>query len=187
MDRPNSPYIWAMHARYRFNAEKALIAVHHMAATSSDLDLHTALKAIYFSDKSHLNAFQQPIFGATYKAMKYGPVPLEVYEMIKGESLWLSELQITAMPWKLEGFRIKLSSNEPVTLDLLADSERELFEAGFQKSRQLTFSDRTAQTHGPDWQAANLGEMRYEDMVEPGPDRAAIIDFIKENARHTRL
>lgn len=176
-----------MTARYRFNPAKALQAIHHMASADGALDLHTALKTIYFSDKSHLNAWQQPIFGATYKAMKYGPVPLEVYEMIKGESLWLSELGLTSMPWRLDGYGIRAVSNGPACLDLLAESEREHFLAAFERSRRMTFTERTAATHGPDWQAANLGEMRYEDMVDPGPDRAAVIAFIQETARHTRL
>jgi hypothetical protein len=176
-----------MNAKYRFNAAKALQAIHFMASEQRGLDLHAALKAIYFSDKSHLNAYQQPIFGATYKAMKYGPVPLEIYEMIKGESLWLSELQLPAMPWKLDGYCIQLTSNEPTNLDRLADSEQAHFKDGFSLSRKMNFNDRTALTHGPDWQAANMGEMRYEDMIEPGPDHAAAIAFIQDTARHVRL
>lgn len=176
-----------MRARYRFNPEKALEAVHYMVALSDGLDLHTALKAIYFSDKSHLNEHQQPIFGATYRAMKYGPVPLEVYEMIKGESLWLSELGIETMPWRLDGFRIRCTSNAEPGLDLFAESEREHFERAFDLSRSLSFNARTSATHGPDWQAANMGEMCYEDMIAPGPDREEMIAFIRDTARHVRL
>jgi hypothetical protein len=176
-----------MSAKYRFNAAKSLQAIHFMASEAHGLDLHTALKTIYFSDKSHLNAYQQPIFGATYRAMKYGPVPLEIYEMIKGESLWLSELQMSAMPWKLDGYRIQLTSNESANLDLLAESEQAHFKEGFALSRRMSFNDRTALTHGADWQAANMGEMRYEDMIEAGPDQAAAVAFIRETARHIRL
>lgn len=181
-------YIYGpMTARYRFNASKAFQAIDFMCAEARDLDLHTALKSFYFSDKSHLNAHQQPIFGATYKAMKYGPVPLEVYEMIKGESLWLQELGITGTPWRLDGFRIQRVSNSSTNLDLLGESESEHFLSAFDRSRRMTFTERTAVTHGPDWQAANLGIMRYEDMVDPGPDRGGIIEFMQETARHTRL
>jgi hypothetical protein len=38
-----------------------------------------------------------------------------------------------------------------------------------------------------DWQAANGGEMRYEDMIEAGEDVAAKIEFIRDTARHIRL
>lgn len=173
--------------RYRFSAAKALQAIDYMASANEALDLHTALKTCYFSDKSHLNEHLQPIFGATYKAMKYGPVPLEIYEMIKGESIWLSELGVSAMPWRLDGFRIIRQSNGAASLDQLADSEQEHFLAAFQRSRILNFTERTAATHGPDWQAANGGEMRYEDMIDAGPDVDAKIEFIRDTARHIRL
>ncbi|MFN3970342.1 MAG: Panacea domain-containing protein [Gemmobacter sp.] len=158
-----------------------------MAAQSSRLDLHTALKACYFADKTHLNEYQQPIFGARYRAMAYGPVPLEIYELIKGESLWLAELGRERMPWRLDGFRIVAESNEPMALDRFAESELEHFVAGFELSQAMTFTQRTAATHGPDWHAANGGEMRYEDMIEDRPDRDAMLAFIRETARRVRL
>lgn len=173
-------------ARYRFAADKAFDAIHYMASQSDDLDLHTALKACYFSDKSHLNEHHQPVFGATYRAMKYGPVPLEIYEMIKGESLWLSELSVEKMPWQLSGYKI-IADRSNEALETFSESELEHFQEGFAKSRTLSFTSRTAATHGPDWQAANGGMMRYEDMIDDRPDRQELVEYIRETARHTRL
>lgn len=51
-----------------------------MISRGGEVDLHAALNACYFADKSQLNEHLQPIFGATYRAMKYGPVPVEIYE-----------------------------------------------------------------------------------------------------------
>ena len=176
-----------MKASYKFSPMKAMQAISYMASVELTLDLHTALKTCYFSDKSHLNAFQQPIFGATYRAMKYGPVPLEIYELIKGESLWLAELGLSSTPWRLDGFRIVRTANGDAALDLLADSERDHFLAAFERSRGMSFTERTSATHGLDWQAANGGEMSYEDMIEAGPQKEALIDFIQDTARHIRL
>jgi len=58
--------------RFKFSAQKARAALHWMLAKAGDIDLHAALKACYFADKAHLNKFHRPIFGATYKAMKFG-------------------------------------------------------------------------------------------------------------------
>jgi uncharacterized phage-associated protein len=177
----------AMHARYRFVPEKAVQAIDWMATHDARLDLHTALKSCYFADKSHLNAYQQPIFGARYRAMAYGPVPLEIYEILKGEPLWMAELNRPGLPWRLDGHRIIREANKEPVLDRLAESELEHLAAGFEKSRRMTFNQRTAATHGPDWQAANGGEMRYEDMLEEGPHHADMVAFIGETARHARL
>jgi hypothetical protein len=38
----------------------------------------------------------------------------------------------------------------------------------------MTFDERTRETHGSDWQRANLGLMGYADMIEDGPDRERI-------------
>lgn len=176
-----------MNAKYRFSAAKALQAIDFMADRAKPLDLHTALKSCYFADRAHLNAFQQPIFGATYRAMKYGPVPLEIYEMIKGESIWLWELQQDSFPWRLDGHKIVRTSNAHPALDAFAESEHKLLLEGFAQSIRMNFTERTSATHGADWQAANGGEMRYEDMIDVGPDQAAVKAFIRETARHVRL
>lgn len=174
-------------ATYRFAPDKALAAIHYMASQTDTIDLHTALKACYFADKSHLNEYHQPIFGATYRAMKYGPVPLEIYEIIKGETLWMWELDLTNLPWRLDGYRIVNCEPAPQSLTMFSESEREHLVKGFEKSRMMNFTSRTAATHGPDWHAADGGIMRYEDMVEGGANREDVIEYIKETARHIRL
>lgn len=176
-----------MNARYKFSAEKAFAAVQWMVCECKALDLHTALKAVYFADKSHLNQHHQPIFGATYKAMKFGPVPLEVYEIIKGESIWLWELGRERMPWVLEGYKVKPTDEARPNLGVFSESEVEHLQTALKRSASMTFTDRTAATHGPDWQAANGGIMRYEDMVDEGADKAEIVEFIKETAARVRL
>jgi hypothetical protein len=51
----------------------------------------------------------------------------------------------------------------------------------------MTFSARTAATHGLDWQKANGGLMSYEDMVDESPERQVIITFMQDTAHHARL
>lgn len=180
-------YVGRMTARYKFSAEKAFQAIHWMASQGVPVDLHTVLKTAYFADRSHLNEYLQPIFGATYIAMKYGPVPLEIYETIKGESLRLWELGRTDLPWALDGYRIRLVGNEPVSMDAFSESEVEHLETAFHRSCRMNFTDRTAATHGRDWQAANGGTMRYEDMLDGDEAAADKVTFIQETARHVRL
>ena len=175
-------------ARYKFSAEKAFAAIHWMTGECQPIDLHTALKACYFADKSHLNEYFQPIFGATYRAMKYGPVPLEIYEMMKGERLWLWETNQDNMPWSIQGHNLMLSGqNSKADTSCLSESEMNHLNAGLQKSNTMNFTARTAATHGPDWKAANGGRMRYEDMLEERDNRATIIEAMQETARYVKL
>jgi uncharacterized phage-associated protein len=150
------------------------------------IDLHTMLKSCYFADKRHLNEHDRPIFGAIYRAMRFGPVPLEIYEMAKGEVLWLPEIDRDKYPWRLEGFRLSLEENQAPDLDALSETDFAFLKEALELSSHMTFDARTAATHGPDWQAAQLGRMRYEDMIDEDK-RGRLIPYLLENAQYMRL
>jgi Protein of unknown function (DUF4065) len=173
--------------RFKFSARKARAAIHWMLHESAGADLHTILKACYFADKSHLNRHGRPIFGATYKAMKFGPVPLEIYEMAKGEPYWLAELEVSRYPWRLDGYTLSLTENCEPDLSALSESDLEELRGCFVRSLSMTFNERTSATHGPDWQAAELGFMRYEDMIEESPKKDELVDYLVENSRRIRI
>lgn len=173
--------------RFKFAPRKAWAAIHWMVSQMPGIDLHSLLKACYFADKKHLNEHGRPIFGAVYRAMRYGPVPLEIYEMAKGEAYWLAEMRRNQYPWRIDGYQLRLESNEAANTGSLSESDMEALKAGLSKSRSMTFDDRTAATHGPDWQAAELGVMRYEDMIEETPQKEEMVAYLRETARFIRL
>lgn len=173
--------------RFRFSASKARAAILWMVTARPSVDLHTLLKACYFADKRHLNEYGRPIFGATYRAMKFGPVPLEIYEMAKGDAIWLAELGADRFPWNLRGYRLELSANEDPDMSVLSESDIDALRWGFERSCEMTFDERTAATHGADWQAARLGLMRYEDMIDESPGKADLVAYLREAAPVIRL
>jgi uncharacterized phage-associated protein len=173
--------------RFRFSAAKGRAALIWMLREYPGADLHTVLKTCYFADRAHLNKYGRPIFGATYRAMRFGPVPVEIYEMAKGEPIWLAELDATRYPWRLDGFQLFLEANSDPDLDVFSESDLEELNAAFTASRSMTFNERTSATHGPDWQAADLGFMRYEDMIDDSPKKAEIVEQLRETAQFVRL
>jgi hypothetical protein len=173
--------------RFRFSPVKARAALHWMLQQQPRVDLHTLMKGCYFADRQHLNAYFRPIFGATYRAMKFGPVPLEIYEMAKGDALWLAELGVDEYPWKLEGYRLRLHTNEEPDLSVLAETDLEEIKKGFSLSSHMTFDARTAATHGKDWQLANLDFMKYEDMIDESPEKAEQVAYLREAAQFIRI
>jgi uncharacterized phage-associated protein len=173
--------------QFKFAAEKAKEAIIWMLSEHPGIDLHALLKACYFADKSHLNKYGRPVFGATYQAMRFGPVPIQIYEMAKGEAYWLAELGLDDFPWALKGYHLDVSKNAKPNLDLLSETDLAEIQEGLKKSVGMTFNSRTSATHGSDWQSANLGTMRYEDMVEDGANREQVVAYLKEAAPHIRL
>jgi hypothetical protein len=172
---------------FKFAPAKARAALLWMLDQNERLDLHTVLKACYFADKTHLNEHQRPIFGATYRAMRFGPVPVEIYEMVKGEPLWLPELEADHYPWELRGHYLWRTKNEPADTSYLSKSDMRALEEGYRRSIGMKFNERTAATHGPDWQAADMGIMRYEDMLEDSPRKKKLIAYLREAGRFVRL
>jgi hypothetical protein len=177
----------------RFRPAKAFAALRQMLAWAQQdgrgpAVLHTLLKACYFADKWHLNAHWRPVFGATYRAMPYGPVPLEIYEMAKGEPLWLGELGRSDYPWRLEGFRVVATGNEPLDIRSLSPSDLKALQDGFARARTLTFDERTAASHDLAWHRAKHGCMDYADMVEEAnPDREAILEALYDDGHLWRV
>ena len=173
-----------------FAPQKALAAVQLMlerAGTRSP-DLHTVLKTCYFADVEHLNAYGSPVFGASYRAMRYGPVPVQIYEMLKREPYWLPELGQDDYPWRLEGIRVRRSGNEEPAMDHLSSSDREVILNAFEHARSMDFDQRTAATHGPDWQKAQLGWIDYRDMIrDDNPNREEIIEDLEEMGHRLAL
>ena len=51
----------------------------------------------------------------------------------------------------------------------------------------MNFDARTAATHGTDWQKANYGMMRYEDMLSDSPEKDEKIEYLLANAPFMRL
>jgi uncharacterized phage-associated protein len=176
-----------MTIRFKFAASKARAAIHWIVAEHHNVDLHAGLKACYFADKSHLNEHGRPIFGATYKAMKFGPVPLEIYEMMKGEVIWLIESGVPAFPWRIDGHQLRSIDNSHADVSTLSETDLLHLASGLDRSRQMTFNERTAATHGPDWQKADLGLMDYADMIDEGPDKAGLVAYLEANSRYMRL
>ncbi len=173
--------------RFKFAAHKALAALTLILQKSQGIDLHAIMKTFYFAEKEHLNAYGRPIVGATYRAMKFGPVPLEIYEMVKAEPMWLAELELNEFPWRLEGYKVIWQGTSEADRDELSETDVEAIEAALAKSKRMSFNQRTAATHGPDWQAAELGFMRYEDMIDDGPEKERILENLQEVGRFLRL
>src|SRR4051812_12877508 len=70
-----------------FNPGKTLEAIVLIAsrlhAANLESDLHSISKLLYWADKWHLEHYGRTVSGDQYIAMKNGPVPSNVYDMLK--------------------------------------------------------------------------------------------------------
>ena len=68
---------------FKFDPEKALQVILWIAKRVKSPNFHTISKIAYFADREHLQKYGRQICGDTYVAMKHGPVPSGIYDMLK--------------------------------------------------------------------------------------------------------
>lgn len=68
---------------FEFDREKAIEVILYLATKSSNPTFHSINKLLYFADKTSLEQYGRFICGETYAAMPQGPVPSNVYAIMK--------------------------------------------------------------------------------------------------------
>src|SRR5258705_2140806 len=103
-----------MKATFKFDREKAISAIKVVLKNvDGKCDFHRLFKILYFAEQKHLSKYGRPIFGDTYIAMKDGPVPSDIYDIlkiIKGDSIYYDpSLQETfAKYFSVDDYKVSL-------------------------------------------------------------------------------
>jgi len=66
-----------------FDVVRAINSVLYISERLQRSDFHKIFKILYFSDREHLMEYGRAITGDRYIAMKYGPVPSNLYDIFK--------------------------------------------------------------------------------------------------------
>lgn len=170
---------------FALDTDKVVEAVVFIAARIPDPTLHSVSKVLFHADKMHLSRFGRPISGDRYIAMKHGPVPSAAYDILKilrgADSFFpLPERARGAIGVDDYSVRALRAADEAV----LSVSERECLEVSAQEHGAKSFKQRSAESHGPAWKAAdpnglielesllleidNRDELR-EHLIDDGP------------------
>jgi uncharacterized phage-associated protein len=135
--------------------EAALFAVSRITNPT----LHSVSKVLYHADKMHLSRYGRPISGDRYIAMKHGPVPSATYDILKtlrGDSTFpLPERARGAFGVETYCVRALRAADESV----LSASEMECLAASAEAHGAKSFAQRSAESHGPAWEAADENDV----------------------------
>lgn len=167
-----------------FDFDRALNAMLYVANRVEQPDMHKVFKVLYFADMAHLSLYGRAITGDRYVAMKYGPVPSAIYDMVKivkGESWYVAD-ELQAF-FGVEGFCIKPLRD--ADMSYLSATDLEQLDSAIEKCASLNFGERTQLSHGSAWQKAwdnpTTDDIAIEDILaESGADKEFIY-FIVEN------
>lgn len=152
----------------------------YLAKRLQDPGFHQIAKLLYFADKLHLQRYGRLILGDRYVAMKYGPVPSFVYDMLKAarnaNSAGTRELQ-PAFTVHSDG-RTVLPLRE-ADLDWISDSERECLDEAIRLYGQLSFQALTNLSHDKAWEETEINRyISLERIAATIPDSRFLLNHL---------
>ena len=129
----------------RFDPERALELVLYVAKRLRYPTLHSVSKVVYFADREHLSRYGSLLSGDNYVAMRHGPVPSAIYNLLKAAA-GRQEPLIPAEFYKLVGESLKVEGRSRVqplrqaNLELLSASQRECLDSSIKTNGRLSFA-----------------------------------------------
>jgi hypothetical protein len=164
-----------------FDAQKAVEAILHIATNVRDPTFHRVSKIFYFADKMHLAAHGSFIAGDDYVAMKHGPVPSGVYDLLKYVRGDGDQFACEAVDgaFAVEG-KFIVRPLRAANYDYLSQSDVECLNAAIGKFGTLPFPVLTRLSHDAAWNAADENEfMEIEDIARASGGGDVVVSFVQ--------
>jgi len=164
-----------------FDKEKAISTVLYIAEKLAKADLHKLSKILYFAEQKHLVKYGSPIVGDYFIAMEKGPVPSQIYDMLKtvrGDSLYKTDEY--KKYFKVEQSYILKPLVKP-DLDEFSESDIECIDEAILENKDLNFRVLKEKSHGEAYNSAGLNStISIEKIAKEGGANKEMIDFLKE-------
>ena len=179
-----------MPLKFKPKFDKIVELLLYLAHKRPNADKYQAVKFFYLADREHLNRHARPITFEAYYALKYGPVASTAMDLLENDPKALKAAGIKKLPFETELLDEIVFIRNPlraVNYDLFSKSDLEVFDEIIAKYGNCTFDELYKLTHEHFayrnvWdrrpQHANRAKMNYEDMIEEGAKKAALIEDI---------
>jgi uncharacterized phage-associated protein len=181
-----------MKIKYNPNFQKIIESILWFAARSQRTDIHSILKELFYSDKLHLRKYGRPVTGDDWHRMEYGPVASYAYDFLKHSRISeyvkrqrytpdILEEAIRAIdvkdPYKIKALR-------EADLDCFSGTDIECMTEALDICNGKDFNELVEMTHKEAaWRnAADNGEMAWEDFLEGVLNKEDRLEYIRETA-----
>jgi uncharacterized phage-associated protein len=170
---------------FAFDKDAAVAAVLYIASRAQDPTFHRIFKLMYFADKAHLERYGRFICGDSYVAMKHGPVPTAVYDILKavrgGNSSFISEDVMAAFKGALSVVDYTVVPLKEPDLDALSDSDIECLEEAVKRYGDKAFKDLENASHDFAWENVDENDfMRIEDNAATFQDNDELLKYLRD-------
>ncbi|MGH7496812.1 MAG: Panacea domain-containing protein [bacterium] len=140
---------------YTLDIEKAVEVILYIAKRAPRPDIYHVCKILYFADKKHLERYGRFICGESYVAMKNGPVPSGVYDILKyvrGDGKVLQS-EHARNSFGIEGRRV--FPFRDANLAMLSESDRECLDESIIENGNLPFDGLLKKSHDAAFNSAD--------------------------------
>jgi len=169
---------------FDFDQDAALSTILYIASNVPDVGFHKIAKVLYFADREHVARYGRFICGDAYVAMKNGPVPSAIYDILKTARQQPDRLHESG------AFRVEeRGHNKPVVVPLQAPdlgelslSDLECLDESIRKHGHQTFDELTELSHDDAWRSADENDfIPLEGFVASLglEDADALLEYIK--------
>lgn len=157
---------------FDFNLEKGTESILYIIENGTQPTFHHVSKVLYFADKEHLERYGRFICGDSYIAMKNGPVPSGIYDLLK---LVRGDLSPVFYPpqetvdklhqaFSILG-RYGIISLRKADREMFSKSDMECLNNSVRKYGNLSSSQLTELSHDRAWESADQNDLMEIDHI----------------------
>lgn len=148
----------------QFRPEQALELVLYVAKRLPHPGFHSISKVLYFADREHLSRYGSLMTGDTYYAMRHGPVPSAIYNLLKAAAgrqepaIPLGWFELVSGVLAVEGEHRIRPLRDP-NLDMISLSQRACLDTSIKANGRLSFSRLARKSHDAAWKSADQNDI----------------------------
>lgn len=171
-----------------YDRNKLVELVLYILDRTGGVDFYHAFKILYFAEMKHLAKWGSGIVPDEFCALKYGPVPTQLYDAVKNLSQpdrTLSQDLSEVVQFAGEDASNVLLSKRPADMKFLSKSEIEALDLSIEENKSLTFGQLMRKSHDKAWDEANR-RVNGTNIISPvsmakvlNADEA-MLDYIEE-------
>ncbi|MGH8706312.1 MAG: Panacea domain-containing protein [Burkholderiales bacterium] len=153
----------AVHA-IQFQPKHALELVLYVAGRLQHPSFHSISKVLYFADREHLSRYGSLMTHDTYVAMRYGPVPSAIYNLLKAaggrrEPFVPAEwAELAGGLLAVEGIH-RVRALRDANLEMISAAQRACLDASIKANGRLSFDRLARKSHDAAWKSADQNEI----------------------------
>jgi uncharacterized phage-associated protein len=176
-----------MRIHFDFDLETAIEVILYLAKhleTLKNNDIYHIGKVLYFADRYHLEEYGSFICGDSYIAMRNGPVPSGVNQMLQSVSEeGKKDFQITGREIAHHTFQVDANYVIPLrepNLNLLSQSERKCLDKSIKNYGAMSFTELRDLSHDEAYQSADINDViSIETIAATLRDGEDLIKYLK--------